>query len=142
MGNTPFAMPIITHVKDNLWQGGFVPGIDLGSDFDYIVSLYPWEKWPTKGERKEFRLYDSHDVDTRGVYDAAQVINQYLDTGKNVLVHCQAGLNRSALVTATALMQRGMSADEAIRLLREKRSPAVLCNPTFEAWLRGQPIGL
>lgn len=142
MGNTPFLMPIITHVRENLWQGGFVPNIDLGDDFAYVISLYPWEKWPTNGERLEYKLYDSHDVDTGGVYDIAAVINERLDTGKPVLVHCQAGLNRSALVTATALMQRGMSADAAIKLLREKRSPAVLCNPTFEAWLRGQPVSL
>jgi hypothetical protein len=29
-----------------------------------------------------------------------------------------------------------MTADAAIALLRERRSPAVLCNQAFERWLR------
>jgi hypothetical protein len=54
------------------------------------------------------------------------------------LVHCQAGLNRSSLVVARVLMLEGATADEAIGLLREKRSPACLCNPAFEEWLRAR----
>jgi protein-tyrosine phosphatase len=52
-----------------------------------------------------------------------------------VLVHCQAGLNRSGVVVARALMADGMSAVEAVSLIRERRSPACLCNPAFERWL-------
>ena len=55
-----------------------------------------------------------------------------------VLVHCQAGLNRSGLVTALALMRAGRSSKDAIDLLREKRCDAVLCNPAFHMWLRKQ----
>jgi protein-tyrosine phosphatase len=50
-------------------------------------------------------------------------------------VHCQAGLNRSGLITARALMLRGMSATDAIQLLRKRRDPAVLCNAVFANWL-------
>jgi len=39
-------------------------------------------------------------------------------------------------VVARLLMRGGMTADEAITLLREKRSPQVLCNLTFERYLR------
>ena len=52
------------------------------------------------------------------------------------LVHCQAGLNRSSLVAARALVLGGRTPDEAITLIRRKRSPACLCNPAFERWLR------
>lgn len=51
------------------------------------------------------------------------------------LVHCQAGLNRSGLVAALALILDGMLPAAAIDLLRQHRSPAVLCNPAFERWL-------
>jgi protein-tyrosine phosphatase len=51
-------------------------------------------------------------------------------------VHCQAGLNRSSLVVGRALMLGGMTADDAIVLIRRKRSPACLSNPSFERWLR------
>ncbi len=57
-----------------------------------------------------------------------------------VLVHCQAGLNRSGVVTALALMLNGdvATADKAIALLRARRGEAVLCNPLFVTWLRSQ----
>jgi protein-tyrosine phosphatase len=44
-------------------------------------------------------------------------------------------LNRSALVAGMALILDGWKPADAIALLREKRSPAVLCNPAFEQWL-------
>jgi protein-tyrosine phosphatase len=52
------------------------------------------------------------------------------------LVHCQAGLNRSSLVVVRALVLDGMDVDTAIAVVREKRSPVCLCNPSFESWLR------
>lgn len=52
------------------------------------------------------------------------------------LVHCQAGLNRSGLVTALALILDGMTPGEAIALLREKRCAAVLCNAAFDGFVR------
>lgn len=54
-------------------------------------------------------------------------------TVNGVLVHnCQAGFNRSGLVVATALIRSGMTATDAIQLIRQKRSPAALCNQSFE----------
>jgi len=61
-------------------------------------------------------------------------VNEYKKHGVT-LVHCQAGINRSGLVTALALVEEGMKAVDAIALLRAKRSPAVLCNRAFEQWL-------
>jgi len=55
--------------------------------------------------------------------------------GARVLVRCQQGVNRSGLVTALILMLDGMTATEAIALLRDRRGPAVLNNTTFEQWL-------
>jgi protein-tyrosine phosphatase len=51
------------------------------------------------------------------------------------LVHCTAGVNRSALIVAAALIQEGMDAAPAIALLRAKRGPDVLFNQNFERWL-------
>ena len=56
-------------------------------------------------------------------------------SGKRVLIRCQAGLNRSGLVTALVLIKDGYSAKDAIALMRDKRSKDVLMNPLFEEWL-------
>jgi hypothetical protein len=110
--------------------------------FDSILNLYPWGKYvvPEGVEYREVELYDSADEpDVEQIEElAAWVISRRGEgqTGR-VLVHCQAGLNRSALVAARALMvAKGMTADDAIGLIREKRSPTCLCNPTFERFLR------
>lgn len=141
-GNTPFDCPLITKVTDRLWQGGCEQGLYLPEEIDLIVSLYPWERYELADHqhRIEVRMYDSadHAVDEEVVNQLAVAINIARTSGHTVLVHCQAGLNRSGLIAARALMLDGMGAEEAIGLLRTQRSPAVLCNPVFDAWLRKQ----
>ena len=62
--------------------------------------------------------------------------------GKNVLVRCQVGWNRSGLVTALALMKDGHKAKDAIDLIRVRRSPHALCNEDFVSYLRGLPLSI
>lgn len=138
-GNTPFSVPFISQIEENLWMGGCSDGLVLPTHIEHIVSLYPWEQYRIRHEFKSYlvvRLYDSLEQALDQVDDIATWVNARQAEGP-VLVHCQAGLNRSGLVTARALMLGGLTADEAIALVREKRSPAVLCNDAFEAYLRG-----
>lgn len=139
-GNTPFDVPFISQITDKLWQGGCQDGMIVPDFIDVIVSLYPWEKYKKNGNqiRVEYRLYDSIDQGFEQIEEIAQQVNRYLDADKTVLVHCQAGLNRSSLVAAKALMLQGMTGKEALDLLREKRSPACLCNPAFEDYILGK----
>lgn len=124
MGDTPFSCPLVSHVEGNLWQGGTpADGGGLPAYFDYVLNLYPWVGYP---------ILRTGLPGT--VIRTAHWVNEKRALGPT-LVHCQAGLNRSALVVALALM-RDRTAEEAIALLREKRSPAVLCNRAFEDWLR------
>lgn len=136
-GMTPFDVPFISELAPNLWQGGCQQGLILPEFIDYVVSLYPWEKYTINhgAERTEITMYDSLDQATHQVDEIAAKVNELRKKGV-VLVHCQAGLNRSSLIATRALMLEGMSADEAIKLVRAKRSPACLCNPAFEAYLR------
>lgn len=56
--------------------------------------------------------------------------------GKKILITCLAGRNRSGLLTALVLMQRfGMSASEAILLIKERRGDFALTNRTFTSYL-------
>ena len=51
--------------------------------------------------------------------------------------HCHAGLNRSGLALAAYLHRfHGMRISSAIALMRQRRSPLVLCNAVFERTLR------
>ncbi|MFJ3756638.1 MULTISPECIES: protein phosphatase [unclassified Streptomyces] len=71
-----------------------------------------------------------------GVMRLATAASEALDAGRSVLVRCWSGYNRSGLVVAQALVHRGRSAEEAIRLVRDRRSPWALHNELFVAYLR------
>lgn len=137
-GNTPFDVPFISEILPGFYQGGCEQGLVLPKHIEYVVSLYRWERYTLHDgvqEFKEVTMYDSNEgPDTENILELARLVNSFRARG-NTLVHCQAGLNRSGLVAATALMLEGRTAKEAIDLLRASRSPAVLCNPAFEEWL-------
>lgn len=138
-GNTPFDVPYVSQVTDDLWQGGCTDGLVLPREVVHLVSLYPWEAYTERHKLQSstsVRLYDDLEgPDRQQMLALARWINVCRRTGVT-LVHCQAGLNRSGLLAGLALVLDGMTPDEAIALLRESRSPAVLCNPVFEKWLR------
>ncbi len=139
-GDTPFKVPLFSHIQGNLWMGG-CPVKVAPNEFEYIVnlvSLYPW--WEPYAIAKfqvhtRVHLNDELEIPSEDrLYALARCVNAYRRYGPT-LVHCQAGLNRSGLVAALALIEEGMKAVDAITLLRNKRSPAVLCNRAFEEWL-------
>lgn len=138
-GNIRFKVPFLSEiVPGSLWQGGTEEGMILPGFIEHWVTLYTAEEYEVDhqvGSVLKVRMLDSLEQDTGQVDHVARWVNACRATGP-VAVTCQAGLNRSGLVVARALMLEGRTADEAISLIREKRSPAVLCNPAFEEWLR------
>ena len=134
-------MPFMTQVTDNLWQGGVEPGLILPDFVDFTLSLFPWTEYEFEHELKErvtVEMYDSEEQTFDQVAELADWVNRRRQEG-TVLVNCQAGLNRSSLVIATALIASGevRTGQEAIDLIRARRDPACLCNPAFEAHIRG-----
>lgn len=140
-GGLDFDVPFISHIVGNLWMGGVRDGLVLPTQIRHVVSLAPWWSYSYHdGVRSLLQIYmhDSEEQTFEQVDGIARWVYACMDDGPT-LVHCQAGLNRSALISARALMLGGCVAEpaEAIALLRERRDPAVLCNPSFESWLRG-----
>ncbi|MFB7739652.1 protein phosphatase [Streptomyces sp. NPDC056112] len=71
-----------------------------------------------------------------GVMRLARAACDAVDQDRRVLVRCYSGYNRSGLVVAHALVRQGRSAEEAIRLIRARRSPWALHNDLFVDYLR------
>jgi protein tyrosine phosphatase (PTP) superfamily phosphohydrolase (DUF442 family) len=61
-----------------------------------------------------------HFTEPQVVEGVAWVEKQWAE-GRRVLVHCQAGKGRSVLIGGAALTRRGMTPDEAVALIRERR---------------------
>lgn len=135
-------MPFITPVAENLWHGGCEPGLLLPPFIKHVVSLYRWERYEVHHELLSFTEVQMFDATEQGfdqIEQLARWVNLCRESGP-VLVHCQAGLNRSSLVVAKALLLAGevRTGNEAITLMRDARSAAVLCNPAFEEWVSEQ----
>ena len=133
--------PLVSHIVDNLYVGGCIDGVDLGDHFSHIFSLYKWERYDYDTEKTklyEYTMYDSASmpVDTETLEKVVPLAVEALNNGGKVLIHCQAGINRSNLTAALVLRDwKGLTSREAIDMLREKRSEHVLANSTFERFL-------
>ena len=145
-----------TETVPNLWQGGtldewasdewYSGGKVLlnkitTKDFDSVYTLYASAE-PVDWFVKEVRLgfYDSAMGDFNPeteLEDVVKMAHKDWKSGKRVLIRCQAGLNRSGIVMALVLIREGYSPEEAITVMREKRSEAVLCNKHFVDYLLG-----
>ncbi len=136
-------------VAPNLFQGGTDdldvihlaqtnnrPRTDLS--FDAIVTMYAWAR-PADWNIQEFRYgvpdASIKDIDLNRLRQAVDFGYDRWKQGDRVLVRCQAGLNRSGLVTALIMIKDGLTPIEAINTIRESRGPDALFNENFHAWL-------
>lgn len=64
-------------------------------------------------------------------------MDEVLKYNQGVLVHCRAGMQRSAAVVAGYLMwKRGLTADQAFEFINKRKHETFYPVPTFEAALR------
>lgn len=111
-----------------------------GIPYDAVVTLYSWAQpmpWGIEELRYGFADATMSHVDEDRLHRIADWAHERWQEGKRVLVRCQAGMNRSGLVSALVLMKANYSAEDAIKLLREKRSEVVLFNDAFVDYLIG-----
>lgn len=124
-------------IRSNLYLGGIPQDI---SPFKYVFALNgrPTYHIPY-GRMVIVRPFNDADEipDENMLYDLAMMVLKYSGKGPT-LVHCAAGINRSSMVLALALIIDGMTPESAIALIREKRSKMCLSNQTFENWLLEQ----
>jgi protein-tyrosine phosphatase len=109
--------------------------------FDSIITMYAWAN-PADWRVQEFRygIYDSAiaDIDLDRLKQAVEFgYNRWL-SGDRVLVRCQAGLNRSGLVTALIMMSTGLDAETAIEQIRKNRADVALFNNNYVEWLMSE----
>ncbi|MEU9386879.1 protein phosphatase [Streptomyces sp. NPDC048279] len=137
-----------SEVLPGLWMGGHefrgsagqLESAVVRDEFDLVQSLLrlPGHGPDTGVEHQVWPIPDGPLDGTQlaGVMRLARTASEALDAGRSVLVRCYSGYNRSGLVIAQALVHRGHTADEAIRLVRARRSPWALHNELFVAYLR------
>jgi hypothetical protein len=130
-----------------LWMGGHyyldaagvrVPVV-VDREFDLVISLYARDgHGPGPGvEHMRGQIPDepltAEQIEL--VCDAAELAARSVIDGRRVFVRCHSGFNQSGLVVAQTLINLGHTADEAVLLIRHRRSKWALNNSLFVQYL-------
>jgi len=105
--------------------------IDLEGDLDHGVPTIPNHILYVY-----FPIYDEDLPDAAKLHAVAHLGASLVKSGHRVLSHCGMGFNRSALVAGLILMHMGLSGEETVQVLRQKR-PGALFNERFAEYLVG-----
>ncbi|KJS60298.1 protein-tyrosine phosphatase family protein [Streptomyces rubellomurinus] len=145
--DTPGPSEPWNEIAPGLWMGGHYctpPGGELEPavvryEFDLVVSLFTFPgHGPAPGVEHLVREVPDAALSPgqlRAFQEAADATALAVLRGRRTLVRCHSGYNRSGLVVAQALVGLGHGAGEAVRLVRERRSPWALNNPVFVDYL-------
>ena len=132
-------------IHDHLFQGGRPPpgdGLKTAGVDVLVLCAGTWQdatcypglvviKAPGDDDARPHRL--ARFIDTWRA--AAELVVEHILAGRNVLVTCEAGQNRSGLVSAMALcMLTGCSGKEAVDTVSSRR-PFALNNRTFAKYV-------
>lgn len=98
--------------------------VDLEGEFDEI----------TQAEVTYWPIEDGDLPDLLELWDIAVKINDWTNSGVNVLVHCQGGVNRSSLINGCVLYLKGYRGKQIVEKIRKGR-PGALTNWKFREYL-------
>jgi len=93
-----------------------------------IVSLAPIDRERVKGAGLTSIELDTPDMGVPPMSKLARAIDEALKElgkGKKLLVHCGAGYGRTGMFLACLLVSQGLSAEDAIELVRSKRPGSI-----------------
>jgi diacylglycerol kinase (ATP) len=117
-------------IVENIWVGGANnPKRVAEQDFDAVLDLRE-EDDPHYGEYlKEngveylnVKVSDRHGASPEILSQIVRWLDEKVGKGEKVLVHCNLGRGRSALVVAAYLVSQGLSPKNALNRIKEKRS--------------------
>lgn len=143
-------------ITPNLWLGG---APTYARDYQFILDNDITAVLNIRAEREDdLDFYEAHDIayiqykvpdvtvpDAAVISDAVTWIDEQIDDGRTVLVHCAKGRGRSATLVAAYLMQEhGLSYEDARMLMMAKRPLTKLQSKhaqTLAAWNAARPTG-
>ena len=146
-------VPLHSKILDELYQGGTddeatvyrgnkrLPTVGDLRPFDSVVSLCAYTLpvgWLVKEMRFAFPDGPLELWTIKEIEAIADWVHVQWKAGDRVLIRCQAGMNRSSLVTALVLLKDGLSADGAIALIRKQRSEYCFSNKHFVEYLQNR----
>lgn len=141
---------LFDEILPNLYMGGTddndivrfgkkLPQLHEREEFDAVVTCYSYAQpmsWYVHENRYGF-ADGPMDIETfKKVIELSDWLYEKWQSGARCLSRCQMGYNRSGIVLGAVLIKHGYTAEEAIQLIRQKRSPHALNNVSFLNCLR------
>ncbi|WP_061290332.1 protein-tyrosine phosphatase family protein [Herbidospora cretacea] len=118
---------------------GVLSPVVVADEFDVVVSMISLEGHgpPESVFHRVCHVPDGPltAAEIATVLTMADVAADAIRAERRVLVRCRAGYNRSGLVVAQTLLLLGYALDDAIDLIRSRRSSFALHNPFFVDYL-------
>ena len=103
-----------------------------------LITATPERSIPLNGILVQWPIKDGPIPDAQVLDALASFVDVTLQLGATVYVHCEAGMNRSALVVGRVLMVRGMNGAEAVARVRARRLGSL--GDEYADWLLSHPI--
>ena len=125
--------------EDVVQRGKSLQQLAEPSQFDSIVCLYSHANSAGYYVREQRYGIADAELDEESIPEILQLadwLHGEWKKNKRVAAKCQAGLNRSSLICCLVLLKEGYSAEDAIKLIREKRSSNALFNPFFVEFIK------
>jgi dual specificity MAP kinase phosphatase len=126
--------PNVDQITDQLYVGGFIDVHDWAALYEVGVTVDVnlqaeredrFGAFPPDGYLRLPTL--DHGVpDPEALERGVAYVQEALRAGRKVLIHCHAGMGRSALLCTAVLVAEGNSTDEAWRIVKSKRRIANL----------------
>jgi protein-tyrosine phosphatase len=139
--NSPIRSPSITpeyRVPSLILPGLYLSGIDCINEtildkynIKHVISVMNNPpKLSDKYNQFCIPINDDFSAVIRPYFESAhQIINDALNNGENILIHCYAGISRSATIVISYIMKRNSFTDnDAITFVRNKRN---IIDPNF-----------
>ncbi|UJR26699.1 hypothetical protein I4U23_008015 [Adineta vaga] len=131
-------------IDDHIWLGDIDSSKNHQAlddlNITHILTVLDFSPERSKDDRrirKHIHAYDLHTNDLIAEFESCyQFIDQAVNKNQNILIHCHAGMSRSATIACAYLMKKyNLSYETALEQLRTKR-PCVYPNPGFANQLR------
>ena len=125
-------IPDIVFVKKNLAFGGYTPYDDLKKlKIDFVLDLREEKPKPTSSNMIDYQkigIPDGKIPEKFQIKEIISILQDKLDAGRTVFIHCNLGRGRATLITLLYLIHDGMDQSSALKLVRKR--PFVYLNRT------------
>jgi protein tyrosine/serine phosphatase len=133
--------PNMNHIMGNVWVGG-ANSLELiiNQGFNAVLDLRTEDNQTYKSFLEQhgvnyfnFKIPDRHGVSPEDLIKIVEWLEDEEKKGKKVLVHCNLGRGRAALIVAAYMVYIGGTPEEAIKKIKEKRQVTYLNSRQMQA---------